>query len=243
MAPRLWVAALVLLACGSPGPAFVRRHVDDVQTAPCLAWMDRNLQWAVDPALSAKTPGDKGRAAVSAAFASWQAVAASCSDVQYTEITSGTPQLFVIWRERTCDAAAPANDPCFTDGSCADTYNCWPGDSATLAVTHIAYSRSTGALKSAEVQLDAASFVFTNVDAPPCPTDKPASDCVATDIQNTLTHELGHAIGLDHTTAKGSTMSPTAPIGETSKRTIDMGTAQGFCTIYPRGAPTPSCVQ
>jgi hypothetical protein len=204
--------------------------------------MDRNLTWSVDPALSANTPGDHGRAAVTAAFASWQAVAASCSDVQYTEVDAGTSPIFVVWRERTCDAAAPPNDPCFGDGSCADTYDCWPGDAMTLAVTHIAYSRSTGALKTAEIQLDAANFVFTNVDSPPCPTDKPATDCVATDIQNTLTHELGHAVGFDHVMAAGSTMSPTAPVGETSKRTIDKGTQQGFCTVYPRGAPTPSCL-
>src|SRR5207302_353838 len=64
---------------------------------------------------------------------------------------------------------------------------------------------------------------------------------VATDIQNTVTHEFGHAMGFDHTLYPNSTMNPTAPIGETSKRIIDLGTAQGFCNVYPRGQPPLSC--
>jgi uncharacterized protein (TIGR03382 family) len=90
--------------------------------------------------------------------------------------------------------------------------------------------------------------VFTTVDSPPCVYDKYAPDfgfnqsCVATDVQNTLTHELGHAFGLDHTTYAGSTMNATAPAGETSKRSLDQGTSQFICDVYPKGAPARDCV-
>ena len=58
---------------------------------------------------------------------------------------------------------------------------------------------------------------------------------MATDIQNTMTHEMGHAMGLDHVAEPLSTMEATAPMGETQKRIIDVGTAAGFCDAYPRG--------
>jgi hypothetical protein len=239
---RLLTVLAVLAACNKPpAPAFVQRHVDNDSTKPCLAWVDRHFVYRVDPALSPRTAGDKGRAAVSAAFASWQAVAASCSDFTYTE-DAGAPDNLVIWRQTSCASAAPSGDPCFTDGTCDDKYGCWDGDTMTLAVTSLTYSRSNGAIERAEIQLDGLDFLFTNVDSPPCQENAQSTACVASDIQNTLTHELGHVIGLDHTNAPGSTMAPTSPVGETSKRVIDMGTAQGFCTIYPRGAATPSCL-
>jgi hypothetical protein len=57
-----------------------------------------------------------------------------------------------------------------------------------------------------------------------------------------MTHEIGHAMGLDHVAEPLSTMEATAPIGETQKRIIDVGTAAGFCDTYPRGLPPTQCV-
>jgi hypothetical protein len=214
----------------------VRRHVDGVDTAPCLFWKDRNYVYELDPGL-----GTAKAAAATAAFHSWQAVADTCSDFTYSASDGGTKKRVIVSRDTTCTQAAPPNDPCIGDGTCPDLYNCWDGDSATLAVTRLTYTRSTGELLDAEVQLNASGWLFTTVDSPPCAASAPKPDCVATDVQNTLTHELGHAVGFDHTTYPGSTMQATAPIGETSKRTIDQGTAGGFCAVYPRGAPTPDC--
>jgi len=168
-------------------------------------------------------------------------VAASCSDFQFTE-DAGSTQALIVFRDRSCTSVAPPNDGCFADGSCPDTYDCWDGDAMTLAVTTLTYSRSTGRLDRAEVQFDGVNFLFTDVDSPPCSENAQSTSCVASDIQNTLTHELGHAVGFDHLNAAGSTMAPTAPVGETSKRVIDPGTVKGFCAVYPRDAGTPSCL-
>ena len=85
------------------------------------------------------------------------------------------------------------------------------------------------------------------MDSPPypvCPrpvTSNPGN-CVATDVQNTMTHEIGHLIGLDHTLALGSVMNPSAPQGELSKRNIDQGSADFVCRTYPKGLASQSCV-
>ena len=60
---------------------------------------------------------------------------------------------------------------------------------------------------------------------------------MAIDIQNTLTHEIGHVIGLDHAPDEDSTMFASAPSGETTKRILDEGTQKALCEIYPRGDP------
>ena len=84
-------------------------------------------------------------------------------------------------------------------------------------------------------------FLFTTISSPVCDPDAQSSQCAATDIQNTLTHEIGHVIGLDHVEQSGSTMEPSAPLGETRKRILDPGTQAGFCHVYPAHQLTPPC--
>ena len=154
--------------------------------------------------------------------------------------------------ERACWEVVPDGDPCYdaeaTQGdpySCNSKYRCWDGSEGTIALTSAFHSTLTGQIFDADIEFNASpasdgtSFLFTTVNSPRCDATSPDISCVANDIQNTLTHEIGHVIGLDHTEAVGSTMEATAPVGETKKRIIDYGTALGFCSIYPRGQATP----
>lgn len=237
---RLVLTLLALVACSKPGPPpYVRSHVNADLAKPCLAWVDRAITYRVDPALSARTPGDSERAAIDASFASWQAAASTCSDVTF--IASDTSDNDILWRERTCAAIVSPMDACHSAGTCASDFNCWDEGEQTLAITTVTYSRSTGRLFEADLQLNGASWLFTTVDAPVCAKTAPAVDCVATDVQNTVTHELGHLLGFDHSQIEGSTMQATAPLGELGKRIIDDGTHAGLCAVYPRAAPSPTC--
>lgn len=229
-------------ACPQQSEPYVRYHANGQPTAPCLSWLTRDLTYEISDAGSARTPGDTERDAVTASFATWQAVADDCSDFHFRDGHGASSKNLVVWRERTCEAAAPALDPCFQDGTCSDTYDCWDDDAQSLALTRLTYSTSTGAILDATIQLNAAHWLFTTVDSPPCREGAEATTCVASDVQNTVTHEIGHLLGLDHVPGASSTMSATAPLAETSKRAIDPGTRDGFCHIYPRANPTPSCL-
>ncbi|MFN3198732.1 MAG: matrixin family metalloprotease [Bradymonadia bacterium] len=60
-----------------------------------------------------------------------------------------------------------------------------------------------------------------------------------TDIASVTAHEVGHALGLDHTNVSGSTMWPSTGPGDVSGRTLGADDIQGACDLYPNGGEVP----
>ena len=52
------------------------------------------------------------------------------------------------------------------------------------------------------------------------------------DLQNAITHEFGHALGLDHSAQEQATMAPTALPGEISKRDLEQDDIDGYQNLY-----------
>lgn len=67
------------------------------------------------------------------------------------------------------------------------------------------------------------------------------ASCVATDVQNTMTHEAGHFLGLGHSQFSSATMFESSQIGDLAKRTLSPDDVQGICAIYPSGKSTTTC--
>lgn len=252
----MMVRALTVLACvgtalGAQAQPF-RRTVAGVanETTLCVTWSDRTFDYRVDQDGSAQTPGETEFTAIDSAFAAWQAVSDSCSDFRFVRgarladgrVGRGTErENLLVFRDRRCGDVVPLSDPCLADGSCGNTFRCWDHSDGTIGLTTVTYSTRSGIAVDADIEFNSGAFLMTTISSPPCENGREAPTCVAYDVQNTATHEIGHAVGFDHVDDPNSTMAPTAPVGETSKRVIDLGTAGGFCQTYPRNQPPLPC--
>jgi len=52
------------------------------------------------------------------------------------------------------------------------------------------------------------------------------------DLQNVITHEAGHFLGLGHSNVSSATMASRATVGEIKKRDLDADDIAGLCAIY-----------
>lgn len=57
------------------------------------------------------------------------------------------------------------------------------------------------------------------------------------DIQSVACHELGHALGLDHSTVTGATMAPSVSAGSTANRSLHSDDAAGMQFLYGIAGP------
>jgi MYXO-CTERM domain-containing protein len=126
-------------------------------------------------------------------------------------------------------------------------------DPSALAITSVFVQRSTGRIQEADIEVNDRWFGWTDLDLFPQDTTKQ-------DLQNALTHEMGHLIGLDHTCytagtnttrpkdnngnpvpdcanappeVQATTMFASAKPGDVSKRTLEADDKQAVCDVYP----------
>lgn len=129
-----------------------------------------------------------------------------------------------------------------------------------LAITTV-FARTSGEIVDADVEVNATDFQWGDLVTTPALGGKH-------DLQNALTHEMGHFIGLDHTcyaekagttapidengqpvpscfdlnlseAVRMTTMFASAEPGDVSKRSLEADDLQAVCATYPRGAVDP----
>jgi len=104
----------------------------------------------------------------------------------------------------------------------------WGHEPGILALTRLTFGACSGLIYDADIELNAAQFSFS---ADPIPANG------TIDLENTLTHEIGHLLGLDHSYDFHATMYPQAPEAETSKRDLNEDDINGLCCLYGNGNP------
>ncbi len=110
------------------------------------------------------------------------------------------------------------------------------GDTSLLAITVNAYSVETGEIFDADIILNDTRFQFVDVsNTTACRPD-------TFDLRNTLTHEVGHFLGFDHTPDVDATMFASAAACEIRKRDLGTTDLNGLCTVYPAGRDPNTCV-
>jgi MYXO-CTERM domain-containing protein len=214
-------------------------------------------------------PADEVTTAATAAASQWTREQNACSYLTLTmsgstddpPVSVPVPQASIVFRESIW---------CFveSDGSCSkmDQKNV-PYDEHTLMLTSDAVNKVTGQVLMGATEVNAVNFRWADLGTH---HDLLAGDPNLQDLQNALTHELGHFVGLGHTCTLGAasapalddqgnpvpncatasaeiqatTMAASALPGDLNKRTIEADDQRGLCAIYPAAQdPSPGmCV-
>ena len=219
---RALLAAAAMLLSAAPTTA----HAYDLQTTStgkALRWPSGEV--LVEPAMSAGPPELTDSEAVGAlqiAVSSWQAALYGAE----VGIALG---------------AAPSGAMAMGDGVNSVRWALDAGDPGVdvglLAKTHVAYQVEDGAILEADIVVNAADFVWTTSVTPGGCSD-------SYDLEGSISHELGHLLGLGHSLDPEATMFATGGPCETLKRDLTGDDASAIEFLYhdlpPPGGVAPS---
>ncbi|MCB9595920.1 MAG: matrixin family metalloprotease [Sandaracinaceae bacterium] len=164
---------------------------------------------------------------LSRSIATWNAVTCDGTPIGY--------DLILMEERTTCDG------PLYRDGggnvnSVEFIYD-WAEhmyDANAFAVTTVWHRRSTGEILDADMDLNERRGPYGI-----CPPE--GCDTRIVDLENVVTHEMGHYLGLAHSQERDATMYASAVAGEVLKRDLAADDIEGMCTIYPPGRPEGEC--
>ncbi len=153
--------------------------------------------------------------------------------VNFGQVKGAVTASINTWNSVKCSAArlqlsgiSPGLDAPKYDGKNIIKYlttaNEWRWSPLEFANTVITLNLRTGEILDADLVLNGWKFTWA--------TDGSQGRA---DIQATVTHELGHVLGLDHTLDPGASMYAKANVGETGKRNLNNDDIKGLCELYP----------
>jgi len=220
----LALALLVLITGGAA--AYTRASVQD-KPGTYLFWKSRDISYKINPS-GAGVPLAEAVGAVKRAFFTW--ASPSCTDVYFSfagltsttssnlTLGSGTsPDLdnVIVWHANWPPAGV-------NDGSVT---------ADMVSLTTLIYIADTGEIADADIDLNGNSKFWTTSD------DRTK---VVYDIQDVMTFEVGHLLGLGNSGHPDATMYPDLKEGDLKKRDLHQDDIDGLCFIYPFEGATPT---
>ncbi|MBR58429.1 MAG: hypothetical protein CMH54_10460 [Myxococcales bacterium] len=175
-------------------------------------WAKTNVPWYLNPTPVPGITYDDMRDAIHAAFDAWENV--SCSGQSFSYMSpSSNPQNGAIYVEATNGEWDPS-----------------VGDAAAFTVSE----------KKWNGEIKYSIIVFNGVDISWTTSSSASLYGYKTDIQGVATHEIGHALGLDHPHVREATMFFSG--GSSELRSLDNDDVKGVCYLYPTGSFTTGTV-
>lgn len=184
-------------------------------------WADPKVDWALNEAFPAGLDPVAYKGAILRSYETWNAVGPEI-DLRYTGLTPDATEGYLRGEDNTNIVTWETDS--------------WDYEPEALAITLTTFERKSGELLDADILINGVGFDWSVSGEPG-----------VHDVQNSVTHEVGHLLGLAHSADTEATMFGSAPAGEISKRTLaddDLhaltflyGTAEA--SLFP-GFPNPT---
>ncbi len=194
---------------------------------PSLNWPSRKAAYYINQIGTPDIPGPAERTVIRQGFATWTVVPGAQFEFEDAGLTSSQRVGFDFRHLEDNSNIVLFQDP-------------WPHDAQIIGLTTATFNAQTGEIFDADIELNDENYEFTIGD-----------DVVKTDLLNTVTHEVGHFLGFDHTDKDGSTIDPecartstmskTSSTGEISKRVLSPSDELGMIFVYPANGPIGYC--
>lgn len=168
----------------------------------------------------------------------WSQPSLALVDLASADILALSAKSLKTWDEPDCSrfefisgepVMVPGHDPDDDLNVVAFVDQGWATTQAAFAVTLVSF-KDEGELYDADLELNAERYQWS-LDA--------SLEPERVDLGNTLTHEAGHLLGLDHSPVLESTMYFEAAPGQIFKRSLAEDDIEGLCVIYPKPTSTP----
>jgi matrixin/IPT/TIG domain-containing protein len=203
---------LLLLATFAAGSGLADAYVRIVLNGKTLHWNNPQIDWALNPGsfktMDATAVGDT----VDRAFLQWNQVNKSGLDFQRLADTN------------LADYGANTHLVYFDDSNASGFF---PQGSGTVAITPIVYNTGDGRMIDADIIFNGKDFNFTL-----------EGGTGAFDLQDVLTHEIGHMGGLDHSPMHGATMWPFVTTNQWLHRSLSQDDISGAIAAAQAGGIT-----
>jgi hypothetical protein len=227
--PVVAAASLGVLVATRDAAAFCRSTTctkgceTDVDGCPStglqLWWKTACIGYSVDPQLTQNLPGAPTRDALDKAFFAWADL--DCGGGKRASITFARQPDFACRRAFYRPDGSNVNLVLFKDDDW--TYR---GIDGTLAKTTVTFDAKTGEILDADIEVNSAYNNLTVGDAK-----------IAYDLQAIMTHEVGHLLGLAHSSDFAATMFASYEPGTTDLRSLASDDVKAVCAAYPPGRP------
>lgn len=239
-------------------PGFVR--TGPTTAGKSLFWQSGCVFVTADAAGTNQVNGDAEFDAIDSSIAEWNTKIASCS---YMELVQTAPEITEVgrdnknvikFRDTTWCRPAIKDDParCYSPSAAGITTAVFVDDES---------SGRDGEIVDADIELNGADFAISHLG------QSTGVNSCKSEITNTLTHELGHLLGLEHpclaagdpsrTDGDGhpvpacnqtsdpkiveATMYNFQDCGETKKASLSQDEIDAICTIYPTASDPGVC--
>ena len=248
--PALAYTVLLCSSVPTPALAYCRLKAGElVAGSSCsaggtpLAWRRRCISYAVFPSATDDPPLGEVLGAIDDAFKSWTNV--NCQDRQI--------EIEIERLKDLSQCSVPQHNPDGPNLNSIAFVSDWlerGNQPEAFALTSVWHDQATGEILDVDMELNEdpeleeilGKFGICPEGAenrrrelPVCAVDG------LVDIQNVVTHEAGHFLGLGHSDVSPSVMRYRAETSDLSKRTLKADDVEGICAIYPPGSLPEQC--